>query len=102
MLHYRFWQRHFNGDPEVIGKTLELNHRLYTIVGVTRPHFTWGWGADVYLPEEATQGGGVVVRLRPGVSLAAADAELQPLLERFAQERPHSFPPKFKVWTSAR
>jgi len=97
MLHYRFWQRHFNGDPAVIGKTLELNHRLYTIVGVTRPHFTWGWGADVYLPAEATQGGGVVVRLRPGVSLAAADAELQPLLERFAQERPHSFPPKFKV-----
>ena len=97
MLHYRFWQRHFNGDPAVIGKTLELNHRLYTIVGVTRPHFTWGWGADVYLPEEATQGGGVVVRLRHGVSLASADAELQPLLERFAQERPHSFPPKFKV-----
>jgi predicted permease len=97
MLHYRFWQRHFNGDPAVVGKTLELNHRLYTIVGVTRPHFTWGWGADVYLPEETTQGGGVVVRLRPGVSLAAADAELQPLLERFAQEKPHSFPPKFKV-----
>ncbi|HTF72071.1 MAG TPA: ABC transporter permease [Edaphobacter sp.] len=97
MLHYRFWQRHFHGDPGVIGKTLELNHRLYTIVGVTRPHFTWGWGADVYLPEETTQGGGVVVRLRPGVSLAAADAELQPLLERFAREKPHSFPPQFKV-----
>jgi putative ABC transport system permease protein len=97
MLHYRFWQRHFHGDPAVIGKTLELNHRPYTIVGVTRPHFTWGWGADIYLPEETTQGGGVVVRLRPGVSLAAADAELQPLLERFAREKPHSFPPQFKV-----
>jgi putative ABC transport system permease protein len=97
LLHYRFWQRHFHGDPAVVGKTLELNHRLYTIVGVTRPNFTWGWGADVYLPEETTQGGGVVVRLRPGISLAAADAELQPLLERFAQERPHSYPPKFKV-----
>src|SRR6202046_803383 len=53
MLHYRFWQRHFNGDPAVLVKILELNHRLYAIVGVTRPHFTWGWGADVYLPEEA-------------------------------------------------
>lgn len=67
---------------------------------MTRPHFTWGWGADVYLPEETTQGGGVVVRLRPGVSLAAADTELQPVLERFAREKRHSFPPKFK-WTSA-
>jgi len=97
LLHYQFWQRHFYGDPAIIGKTLEVNHRQYTIVGVTRPNFTWGWGADIYLPEEASQGGGVVVRLRPGVSTTAADAELQPLLERFAQERPHSFPDKFKV-----
>jgi len=97
LLHYRFWQRHFSADPSVIGKTLELNHRQYTIVGVTRPHFTWGWGADVYLPEEASRGGGVVVKLRPGVSIAAADAELQPLMERFAKERPHSFPDNFKV-----
>lgn len=97
VLHYRFWQRHFQGDPGVIGKTLELNHRQYTIVGVTGPHFTWDWGADIYLPEESTEGGGVVLRLRPGVSAAAADAELQPLLERFAQERPHSYPIKFKV-----
>jgi predicted permease len=99
MLHYRFWQRHFNGDPAIIGKTLEVDHKAYTIIGVTRPNFTWGWGADVYLPQEITnvQGGGVVVRLRPGVSLAAADAELQPLLEGFAKEQPRWYPPKFKV-----
>jgi hypothetical protein len=48
MLHYRFWQRHFNGDPAVIGKTLELNHRLYTIVGVTRPHLP-GAGALTFI-----------------------------------------------------
>lgn len=42
MLHYRFWQRHFHGDPNVVGKILVLNRRQYTIVGVTRPHFTWG------------------------------------------------------------
>ena len=99
MLHYRFWQRHFNGDPAIIGKTLELNHKQYTIIGVTRPNFTWGWGADVYLPQEIgnPQGGGVVVKLRPGVSIAAADAELQPLLERFEKEQPGSYPPKFKA-----
>jgi predicted permease len=99
MLHYRFWQRHFNGDPTIIGKSLQLNHKSYTIVGVTPPNFTWGWGADVYLPQEINneQGGGVVVKMRPGVSLAAADAELQPLLQRLAEERPRSFPEKFKV-----
>ena len=98
-LHYRFWQRHFNGDPTIIGKSLELNHKSYTIVGVTPPNFTWGWGADVYLPQEINnqQGGGVVVKLRRGVSLGPADAELQPLMERLAEERPHSFPERFKV-----
>jgi putative ABC transport system permease protein len=99
MLHYRFWQRQFHGDPAIVGKTLELDHKKYTIVGVTRPNFTWGWGADVYLPQEVGEKdwSGVVVKLRRGVSLAAADAELQPLLERFAQEQPDTFPKPFKV-----
>jgi predicted permease len=98
-LHYRFWQRHFNGDAGVIGKTLELNHKQYTIVGVTRPNFTWDWGADVYLPQELRnpQGGGVVVKLRRGVSLSAADAELQPLLDRFAQEHPREYSPNYRA-----
>jgi hypothetical protein len=52
MLHYRFWQRRFKGDRLIIGKTLELDHKIYTIIGVTRPNFTWDWGADVYLPQE--------------------------------------------------
>jgi predicted permease len=99
MLHYRFWQRQFHGDPAIVGKTLELDHKKYSIVGVTRPNFTWGWGADVYLPQEVGEKdwSGVVVKLRPGVSLAAADAELQPLMERFAQEQPDNFPKPFKV-----
>ncbi|MGC2162831.1 MAG: ABC transporter permease [Silvibacterium sp.] len=98
-LHYRFWQRRFGSDPTIVGKTLELNHKSYTIIGVTRPNFTWDWGADVYLPQEIGDpaGGGVVVKLRRGASLAAADAELQPLLDRFAQEQPRSFPRNFKV-----
>ena len=101
MLHYRFWQRHFNGDPTVIGKTLELVHKKYTIIGVTRPNFTWGWGADVYLPQKLTNDPGhtfgAVIKLRPGVTWSAANAQLQPLLERFAKETPGHFPPKFKA-----
>jgi putative ABC transport system permease protein len=101
MLNYRFWQRHFNGDPAVIGKTLELVHKKYTIVGITRPHFTWGWDADVYLPQKLTDDQalafGTVIKLRPGVTQAATDSELQPLLERFARETPTHYPLKFKV-----
>jgi putative ABC transport system permease protein len=99
MLHYRFWQRHFNGDRAIIGKTLELDHKTYTIIGITRPNFTWDWGADVYLPQEIgnLQGGGVVVKLRPGISLAAANAELQPLLDRFAREQPRQYSANYQA-----
>jgi predicted permease len=99
MLHYRFWQRHFHGDPAIVGKTLELAHKKYTIVGVTPANFTAGWDTDVYLPEEigSIQYAGVLVKLRPGVSWTAANVELAPLLRRFAQEQPDNFPKKFKV-----
>ena len=101
MLNYKFWQQHFNSDPAVIGKSLELTHKKYTIIGVTPPHFPWGWDADVYLPQKITSDQammfGVMLKLRPGLSYAAADAQLQPLLDRFAKETPTHFPPKFKV-----
>jgi putative ABC transport system permease protein len=99
MLHYKFWQRHFNGDPAVIGKTLELVHKKYTIIGVTRPHFTWGWDADVYLPQkitlDTTDTFGAVLKMRPGVTHAVLGAQLQPLLEQFAKQSPAHFPPHF-------
>ena len=99
MLHYRFWQRHFNGDQAIVGKTLELDHKTYTIIGVTRPNFTWDWGADVYLPQEIAnpQGGGVVVKLQTGTSLAAANAGMQRLLDRFAREHPRLYSANYKA-----
>ena len=34
VLSFKFWQRHYRGDPAVIGKTIQLNHKTYTILGV--------------------------------------------------------------------
>src|ERR1700688_837368 len=48
-LSYLFWQRHFNSDPAVVGRNLQLVHKNYTIVGVMPSRFTWD-DADVYLP----------------------------------------------------
>jgi putative ABC transport system permease protein len=41
VLSYKFWQRHFNSDPSVIGKTMQLVRKNYTIVGVAGSRFTW-------------------------------------------------------------
>jgi len=96
VLGYQFWQRHYNGDPGVIGRTLQLVHKNYTIVGVTPPRFTWGDG-DVYLPLKLTNDPSraywPMIKLRPGVTRAAANAEFQPLMEAFAKETPGHFPP---------
>ncbi len=100
VLSYLFWQRHYNGDPTVIGHTLQLVHKNYTIIGVLPPRFTLD-DADVYLPLKITNDAnitfGALVKLKPGVTHAAADAELQPLLEQFAKETPNHFPKKFRV-----
>ncbi len=100
VLGYKFWQRHFNSDPAVLGKTLQLMRKNYTIVGVAAPRFTWG-DADVYLPAKLLQAPehfyNVTMRLKPGVTHAAADAALQPLMEQFAKEKPQTFPDHFQM-----
>ena len=95
VLGYKFWQRHFNSDPGVVGQTLQLVRKNYTIVGVAASRFTWGDG-DVYLPLKVTQDPTkalyVGIRLKPGVTHQMADGALGPLIEQFAKETPKHFP----------
>jgi hypothetical protein len=41
VISYLFWLRRFDRDPRAIGKSLELDHQLYTVIGVVPPRFTW-------------------------------------------------------------
>lgn len=102
VLNYRFWRKRFNGNPAVLGHTLELNHVPYTMIGVTDPRFTWGDDVDVYLPQKLTndpEAGSlsVIVKLRPGITRVAANAELQSLLKHFAGNAPGNYLGPFKV-----
>src|ERR1700686_4823613 len=95
VLGYKFWQRHFNSDPAVLGQNLQLVRKNYTIVGVAAQRFTWDDG-DVYLPMKVTQDPNrpyyVGLRLKPGVTHQAANAALTPFIEQFAKETPKHFP----------
>jgi predicted permease len=103
VLNYHFWQRHFGGDPHIIGQTLEINHAPYTIIGVMPRSFafndTTGVG-DVYLPGSLMRGLFNVpyltyipwIKLRPHVTLAAANAALEPIVRQFARQHPERFP----------
>ncbi len=89
VLSYLFWQRQFGGSRDVVGKTIELDHKVYTVIGVVPPRFTWG-DSDVYLPEVLSADPHEYrlsfVRLKPGIKLPVAEAELQILADHFAKE----------------
>ncbi|HVU47232.1 MAG TPA: ABC transporter permease [Terracidiphilus sp.] len=100
VLSYKFWQRHYRGDPSIVGKTIQLTHKTYTILGVMPPRFTWMDG-DVYLPlnmaSDQVHGYGLMLKLKPGVSTATAEAQFQPLYQQFDRERPNHFPKDYKI-----
>ena len=100
VLGYKFWQRHFSSNPAVLGKTLQLDRKNYTIVGIAAPRFTW-YSADVYLPLKLTQDPVPIYivnfLLKPGESREAANSVLQPLMEQFAKDAPKHFPEHFQV-----
>ena len=95
VLSYLFWTRHFNSQPNVIGRRLELNRKPYTILGVVPPRFTWN-DADVYIPLAVTPDPkhfiALMTHVRKGIGLKAVDAELQAMTDRFARRNPNGYP----------
>jgi predicted permease len=98
VLNYRFWQSHFGGDPHVIGRTLEIDHAPWTIIGVMPRSFAFndfsGVG-DVYLPASQMRDLANLpslsylpwIKLKPHVTLAGADAALEPLVPQLTKQR---------------
>jgi len=100
VLGYGFWQRYYSGDPAIVGRTIQLVRKDYQIVGVMPPRFRWR-DADIYVPlkvrAEPNIYYGANLKIRTGVSVEAANAELQPILEAFAKEAPGRYPDSFRV-----
>ena len=94
VLSYRFWQKQFDGNRNVVGQTIELDHALYSVIGVAAPRFTWG-DSDVYVPATTTADPHdywlSFIKLKPGVKHAAAAAELQVLVDRFVKDDSRDF-----------
>jgi len=84
VLSYGFWQRRFGGDPGIVGKWIPLGNEPYTIVGVIGKEFFSDPDADIWLPfqfePESTNGNQyfqAAARLKPGITLAAANAQMK-------------------------
>ena len=98
VLSYPLWQRRFGADREVIGRSIQLNHQPYTVVGVMPAEFahpsSWTalWTA-LALPSEAFSDRKihalrVLVRLKAGVSLERAQTEMDAIATQLAREYP--------------
>lgn len=100
VLSYSFWQRHFRGDPAILGRNIQLEHKNYVVLGIMPQRFTWR-DADVYLPLKMSQDQHisyeVFIKLHPGVRVEAAEAEFRPLMQQFDKERPNYFPSGFRI-----
>jgi putative ABC transport system permease protein len=93
------WKRVFQSDPDILNRTIELDQRKFSIVGVMPEHFGL-WGGHVYLPfqldtsapDRTNRRFWVLGVLRPGVSLAQANTSLRVLSQRWRQQYSSSIP----------
>ena len=96
VLSYRLWLRLFEGNPSAVGRTLRLNDRPHTIIGVMPPRFGWYGNDGFWLPLSPTRTDvpwvNPIVRLAPGVSKAVAEQQLSAFSKRLAREKPTTFP----------
>jgi len=99
VLGYEFWMRHFNGDRSVVGKTLELDHKPYAIVGVMPKDYAWAYGlyAPMSLLPARERNVLPIMKLKWGTSLDSANAEIGALIHQFAKETPQYFPSRFRM-----
>ena len=88
------WRGRFNADPRVVGRTIRLNGRVRTIVGVMPRGLKHPYQSDLWVPlgyrEDATNTAGIYVpaRLKPGVTLAQANEEMDAMAARLWQSHP--------------
>jgi putative ABC transport system permease protein len=99
VLGHEYWQRRFAGDPGAVGRSLAVDERDHTIVGVLTPGFSYFqsnralWLPLPIDPERASADGRELIvfgRLREGTSVEAATAELTAIAERRAAAHPES------------
>ena len=100
VLKHSFWQQHFGGNSEIVGKQISLNRKPFTIVGVMPADFNYPynsgemWTPQVFTPEEQTDRGNhhlrVIGLMKNGVSVEQARADLRNISQRAQQQYPET------------
>jgi predicted permease len=108
VLSHSLWERHFGSDPHILGNSIKLDERLYTVVAVMPASFQFpsegappSERADVWVPEAFSPdrlkdrvrefGVGFVGRLKPGVTAEQARSDIESVAAGFMQQYPDSY-----------
>jgi putative ABC transport system permease protein len=101
VISYGFWQRRFGGDPHIVGTTISLGDESYTIVGVIGRTFVSDPDSDLWVPFQIDPNSSnlghyflVAGRLKPGVTLAQANAQLKFAAEPYRRQHPDDLGPQ--------
>ncbi|MGA8150073.1 MAG: ABC transporter permease [Terriglobales bacterium] len=92
VMNSRLWRSEFNGDPTIVGKTFVLNGGPRTLIGVMPARFNI-YNVSVWVPADLSPGGDtgtleIVGRLKPGVNLQIAAADLDVIMHRLTKNEP--------------
>lgn len=99
ILSYGFWERHFGGRKDAVGQNLELNGEKYAVAGVMPAWFRFLASADIWVPMDMSLKNlgprgqhqyRALGRLKPGVSVSRAQAEMQTIARRLEKQYPDS------------
>src|SRR5690348_9857124 len=97
IISHSFWQSRFAGDPQLLGKTIRLNGRNYTVAGIMPPDFDYPVPMELWVPlaltpqeksDRTKPSLAAIARLRPGVTIAQATASLNTSSRRLAELYP--------------
>ncbi len=98
VVSHGLWQRRFGADPDLVGQTLTLNNQSYTVVGIMPERFDFPGEVEMWTPnafdfgefmsQRGTRYLRIIARLKPGISLQQAQAEMDTIAGRLAQQYP--------------
>jgi putative ABC transport system permease protein len=96
ILGHGLWERRFGAKAEIIGQTITINNRPRTVIGVMPPDFKFPEISELWLPlaldtrrwTRTDHGLGCVARLKPGATLAQAQADMNSVARRIEEQNP--------------
>jgi putative ABC transport system permease protein len=121
LISARLWDRRFNSDPQILGKPISLNGRNFTVVGIMPAKFEFPiplfniqggnfagqvdiWKPIAFTKDELSSRGsrsyGVIARLKPGVTLGQAQAEINTINANWIAQFPDNYSPQTRFGAS--